>query len=551
MCLFFVSICPASSSTEPFSKPLQQAVASAHPLATQAGLDILNQGGNAFDAAVAVSAALAVVEPFGSGIGGGGFWLLHRASDGKQVMLDGREVAPENAHRDMYLDAQGNVIKGLSVNGALSAGIPGMPAAIDHLSKHYGALPLAMSLAPAIKYAESGFQVGAHYHRLVTFRRETLLGFNDSKNIFLSDGNVPAVGDNILQKDLANTLSRLAEDGFDGFYTGDVANRLVKGVTEAGGIWTLQDLANYQVVERKPTISAYKEMNIISAAPPSSGGIVLAIALNILNDIDLNEYDRATQIHIIVEVMRRAYRDRALYLGDEDFVEFPKQRLMSKQYADDLAASLDISKASDSKALSGIKQVEGHDTTHFSVLDKNGNRVSATLSINYPFGSGFVVPGTGVLLNDEMDDFSIKPGVPNVYGLVGGKANEIQPRKRMLSSMSPTFIETENSIGILGTPGGSRIISMVMLAILEVAQGRGVDAWVSAPRFHHQYVPNHIQYEEGALTESLLEALHNKGHKTKAVGRSYGNMHAILWDKKVNKVTAASDPRGEGRATVE
>lgn len=549
--LFFVSLGFAASSVDSSKKPSAQAVASAHPLATQAGLDVLNQGGNAFDAAVAISATLAVVEPFGSGLGGGGFWLLHRASDGKQIMLDGREVAPEKAHRDMYLDDQGQVVKGLSVDGALAAGIPGVPAALVHLTKNYGKLSLETNLASAIKYAQNGFVVNEHYRRLANFRQNTLLGFEASKKIFLSNGKVPAVGEYIKQPQLANTLSHLVKDGFNGFYTGGVAKQLVDGVNKAGGIWTLADLQNYQVIERQPTVSVYKGMKIISAAPPSSGGIVMAIALNILNDIDLQQYDQATRIHIIVEAMRRAYRERALHLGDADYVDIPKQRLMSKSYADSLATTLKIEQATSSKSLSGIKQLEGHDTTHFSVLDKYGNRVAATLSINYPFGSGFVVPGTGVLLNDEMDDFSIKPGVPNVYGLVGGKANAIQPGKRMLSSMSPTFFESYDKVGILGTPGGSRIISMVMLAILEAQAGRDVESWVSVPRFHHQYLPDHIQYEEGSLSKPLLELLHTMGHKTKSVGRSYGNMHAILWDKKVNKVTAASDPRGEGQATVE
>lgn len=549
--LFVTSLGFAASSVEVATRPPSQAVASAHPLATQAGLDVLNQGGNAFDAAVAISATLAVVEPFGSGLGGGGFWLLHRASDGKQIMLDGREVAPEKAHRDMYLDDQGQAIRGLSVDGALSAGIPGVPAALVHLTENYGKLSLETNLASAIQYAKNGFVVNEHYRRLANFRQNTLLRFEASKKIFLSNGKVPAVGEYIKQPQLANTLLQLVKAGFNGFYTGEIAKQLVDGVNQAGGIWTLADLQNYRVMERQPTFSSYKGMKIISAAPPSSGGIVMAIVLNILNDIDLQKYDQATRIHLIVEAMRRAYRERALHLGDADYVDIPKRHLMSKSYADSLATSLKIEQATSSKTLSGIKQLEGHDTTHFSVLDKHGNRVAATLSINYPFGSGFVASGTGVLLNDEMDDFSIKPGVPNVYGLVGGKANEIQPGKRMLSSMSPTFFESQDKVGILGTPGGSRIISMVVLAILEAQEGREVDSWVSVPRFHHQYLPDYIQYEEGSLNKKLLESLHTMGHKTKSVGRSYGNMHAISWDKQANKVTAASDPRGEGQATVE
>lgn len=544
--LFFLSACSNQLTTSP-----AQAVASAHPAATQAGLDILNQGGNAFDAAVAVSAALAVVEPFGSGLGGGGFWLLHRASDGKQIMIDGREVAPGKAHRDMYLDESGEPIKNASVNGALAAAIPGMPAALVHLSERYGQLSLSSSLNPAIKLAENGFIINEHYKNLASFRQPVLAASEPANSIFLTDGQVPELGARIIQKELANTLKQLAKQGFDGFYAGEVAEQLVNGVQQAGGIWTLQDLANYRIKEREPVVIDYNGMKVTSAALPSSGGLVLSIALNSLEQYDLAALDEATRIHVVVEAMRRAYRDRALYMGDSDFVTVPIAELTKKSYAQKVSAGIDLNKATPSQQLSGLNPVEGHNTTHFSVVDKHGNRVSATLSINYPFGSGFVAAGTGVLLNDEMDDFSIKPGVPNVYGLVGGEANAIEPGKRMLSSMSPTFFETNDKIGVLGTPGGSRIISMVLLGLLDAERGNEPSSWVSLPRYHHQYLPDVIQHEPNALSEQTMAQLRAKGHQLKSVGRTYGNMHAILWDKSTNKVSAASDSRHSGEALVE
>ena len=318
-----------------------------------------------------------------------------------------------------------------------------------------------------------------------------------------------------------------------------------------GGIWSLQDLANYTVKERTPVVVNYKNIKVTSAALPSSGGLVLSIALNILEQYDLSAMDEATRVHVVVEAMRRAYRDRALYMGDSDFVEVPVLQLSKKSYARAASKNLSLDKATPSQQLTGLNQIEGHDTTHFSVIDKAGNRVAATLSINYPFGSGFVPNGTGVLLNDEMDDFSIKPGTPNVYGLVGGEANAIQAGKRMLSSMSPTFIETDDKVGVLGTPGGSRIISMVLLAILDAEKGQSPQSWVNLPRYHHQYLPDVIQHEPGTFKDEVALGLTQKGHTLKSIGRHYGNMHAILWDKKKNKLTAASDRRGSGSAVVE
>ena len=528
----------------------QAAVASAHPLATAAGVEILEAGGNAFDAAVAVSAALAVVEPYSSGIGGGGFWLLHRASDGRQVMVDGRERAPLAAHRDMYLDAAGQVVPGLSMDGPLAAGIPGEPAALAHIARHYGRLPLARSLAPAIRLARDGFEVDGHYRRMAKFRHALLQKWPESKAVFLAGGDVPAPGWRLKQPDLARTLEALARDGRDGFYAGPVAERLVAGVRRAGGIWRREDLEAYRVVEREPIRFRYRDLTVVSAAPPSSGGVALATLLNILSAWPLDDLDAATRTHLVVEAMRRAYRDRAQYLGDPDFVAIPLARLLHPWYAAGLRASLREDRATPSDSLPGrVPGREGFDTTHLSIIDAEGNRVAATLSINYPFGSGFVAPGTGVLLNDEMDDFSAKPGVPNAYGLVGAEANAIAPGKRPLSSMSPTFVESGRGVAVLGTPGGSRIITMVALAILDLAAGNGPAHWVSLPRFHHQYLPDEIQHEPGALAPAVADGLRRRGHRLREVGR-YGNMQALYQERASGRISAASDPRGIGKAVV-
>jgi gamma-glutamyltranspeptidase/glutathione hydrolase len=535
-------------------KPLSAAIASAHPLATEAGHKILRLGGNAFDAAVTVSAVLAVVEPYSSGLGGGGFWLLQRASDGYQTMIDGREKAPLAAHRDLYLDEAGKAVPSRSIDGALAAGIPGAPAALVHLSEHYGKLPLAVTLRPAIEIAQQGFAVDDYYQRMVDRRLSVLRAYPATSAQFLLEDENPPNGHLIKQPELAETLQKLADEGVDGFYRGEIAKRLVDGVKAAGGIWTLEDLAQYRIVERKPVTGEYRGLRITSAAPPSSGGIALLTLLNILQVLDYPALQEPQRTHVLIEAMRRAYRDRAEYLGDPDFVKVPAEMMTHAWYAEGLARGIDLKRATPSLSLGKEPEPEpeeGRDTTHFSILDKEGNRVAATLSINYPFGSGVVAPGTGVLLNDEMDDFSSSPGVPNAYGLVGGEANAIAPGKRMLSSMSPTFVEDEQHLAILGTPGGSRIITMVLLGILEMAEGKGVLDWVSRPRLHHQYLPDQIEFEAGAISSELQQQLGAMGHSLKPLKRKYGNMQAILWQKDSGRVTAASDSRGGGAAIIE
>ena len=555
--LFFITFSLLGCSSNTPTTSHTGAVASAHPLATQAGIDILKKGGNAFDAAVATAAVLAVVEPYSAGMGGGGFWLLHDAKQQKDIFVDAREKAPLKAHRDMYLDEKGNVIPKLSINGPMAAAIPGQAAAFAHLAQKYGALPLKLSLKAAIHTANNGFMVDHHYQKLAGYRLKALRQYPAAANIFLNEKqDVPEVGYVIKQPDLANTLQALSDHGFDGFYKGAIAKNLVDSVQKAGGIWQLEDLTKYSIIEREPIISQYQGFTFTSAPPPSSGGIAIAQMLNMLeSQLATNDWENlpeVDQIHLLTEVMRRAYFDRAHYLGDPDFVDVPMKRLLDKKYNAQLASSIDMNMATSSASLGSQKQImEGFHTTHLSVLDNQGNKVSATLSINLPFGSAYLAEGTGVLLNNEMDDFSAKPGVPNAYGLVGNEANAIEPEKRPLSSMTPSFVDSENQAAILGTPGGSRIISMVFLGVLEHIQNKSVTDWVNRPRFHHQYLPDVLQHEPDTFSAEVKTALEKKGHKLKNVKRRYGNMQAILVNKKTGQVSAAADERAVGEAQVQ
>ncbi len=527
------------------------AVASAYPLASKAGQEILAAGGNAFDAAVAVAAALAVVEPSSSGVGGGGFFLLHRQSDGFETMVDAREKAPGAATRDMYLDSAGNPTRG-STDGPISAAIPGEPAAFEYLARKYGKLPLKQSLQPAIRLARDGFPLYLRLQFAIKAKREILARSPDAAKAFLTaDGNAPEVGAIIKQPELANTLEAMAAQGARGFYEGRVAEQLVAGVRAGGGIWTLADLKNYRVVERKPLVGEYHGVRIVTAPPPSSGGIAVLDTLNILAGFDFKDVDSATRKHYIVEAMRRAYRDRAIFLGDPDFIKMPLQQLMSADYAAGQRSSIRADKAMPSDLLPGIEsEPKGMNTTHFSVLDAAGNRAAVTITVNLFFGNGYMPSGTGVLLNNEMDDFSVKPGTPNVFGLIGNTANSIAANKRSLSSMSPTFVETPKGMMVIGSPGGSTIISQVLLGILNYVDGMSAADIVKYPHYHHQYLPDEIGYEPGALTDAEIAKLQSMGHKLRLSNRQWGNMQVITWDFASGKVEAASDPRGEGEGLV-
>jgi gamma-glutamyltranspeptidase / glutathione hydrolase len=537
---------------EPAAVAHKGAIASAYPLASEAGQEVLAAGGNAFDAAVAVSAALAVVEPSSSGLGGGGFYLLHRQADGLEIMLDAREKAPGAASRDMYLDASGNEINNASTSGPLSSGIPGEPAAFEYLARKYGKLPLKQSLQPAIRLARDGFPLYARLQFGIKYKRDILARSPAAAKAFLTpDGAVPELGFVIKQPDLAKTLEAMANQGAKGFYEGRVAADLVAGVRAGGGIWTLEDLKNYRVIERKPLIGEYHGARIVSASPPSSGGIAVLDSLNILAGFDLHQVDSATRKHLIIEAMRRAYRDRAIYLGDPDFVKIPIEQLMSVDYAAGQRSSIRADKAMPSALLPGIEsEPGGTQTTHFSVLDAAGNLVGGTISVNLFFGNGFMPANTGVLLNNTMDDFSTKPGRPNAFGLIGAKANAIAPNKRSLSSMSPTFVETPKGLMVIGSPGGSTIISMVILGTLNYMDGMNAADIVKYPHYHHQYEPDEVDYEPGALTEAEIATLKSMGHTLKLGTRQWGNMQVVTWDYATGKVEAASDPRGEGEGLV-
>ncbi len=551
--LLALSAAQPAGAAAPAAAPTHAAIASAHPLASAAGMEILHAGGNAFDAAVAISAALAVVEPTGSGLTGGGFYLLHRGADGMETAVDAREYAPAAATRDMFLDAQGEPVPGLSMESALGAGIPGEPAGMALLAAHYGKLSVARSLTPAIRLARQGFPLSARLHDALQRSLKQFAADPEVARNFLQHGAVPAVGTIIRQPELAATLEYLARHGLEAFYQGDFAARLVAGVKAQGGIWSVADLADYRALERAPLIGHYRGARVVSAPPPSSGGIALIEALNVLEQLPLANVDAITRKHFIIEAMRRAHRDRAVYLGDPDFVSVPGARLTSADYAAGLAASIRSDRATPSSALPGVGAgaAAGPQTTHFSVLDREGNRVAATITLNFGFGSGRMIKGTGLFLNNEMDDFSIKAGVPNGYGLVGAEANAVAPHKRMLSSVSPAFVELGDRVMITGSPGGSLIIGMVLLATLDFVDGHSAAQIAAAPRIHHQYLPDVVRYEPDALSAEEIAALKARGDTVEPGGRRWGNLQTILWDRANGTVEAAADPRGEGVGLVD
>lgn len=542
------------TSTALAHKPEAAVIASAHHLATEAGHEILAAGGNAFDAAVAVSSVLSVVEPISSGLGGGGFFLLHDAATGKQTLVDARETAPASGVPTAYLDAEGNLDRDRSVNGPWAAGIPGLPAALVHLSHNYGKLPLSRSLAPAIRIAREGFPVYGRMARGYASRAEVMERYPGTREVFLRHGRAMAEGDNFIQPELAATLERLAADGFDGFYKGRTGRLLLAGVKQAGGQWTAADLAGYTVKEREPVRFAYRDWQITTAAPPSSGGIALASMLQILEGWDLQALSPAQRTHLVVEAMRRAYRDRTFFLGDPDFVQIPQRTLTSRDYAQGLRATIHPAKATPSDSLSGNPTpLEDEETTHFSIIDADGNRVGGTQTVNLLYGSGLVPKGTGVLLNNEMDDFALKPGTPNAFGVMGYEANAPAPGKRMLSSMTPTFMDNGHEVVVIGTPGGSRIITMVLLGILGYDAGLDAQAVAALPRYHHQWYPDVIEAESGTFDPATASELQAMGHALKlpgdeaAGGRGsshvWGNLQTVHWDRASNTLSAGSDPR--------
>jgi len=546
-----------SAGQRPAGAPPQgAAIASAHALATDAGFEVLEQGGNAFDAAVAVSAALSVVEPISSGLGGGGFFLLHRASDGRDVFLDARETAPAAATADRYRDADGKLDREHSQNGPWSAAIPGLPAALVHLAGEYGQLPLSVSLAPAIRLARDGFPVYERLERGYAARREVMERYPGTRAVFLAGGQPPRVGQTLRQPDLARTLEALAARGFDGFYRGQVAKDLLAGVRAQGGQWTAADLAGYAVKEREPLRFGYRGWEIVTAPPPSSGGVALAQMLQVLAGWDLSRQAPAQRAHLTVEAMRRAFRDRTFYLGDPDFVHVPVDVLTSPYYAAGLRATIHPDKATPSDVFSGRPTpLEDEETTHFSIIDAQGNRVGATQTVNLLFGSGLVPPRTGVLLNNEMDDFALLPGQANAFGVMGFEANAPEPGKRPLSSMTPTFMLSPDKVAVLGTPGGSRIITMVLLGVLGYADGLGAQQVAALPRYHHQWLPDVVLAESGAFDAETAARLRGMGHVLQLPGdtvsgrgssHSWGNLQTVALDRRTGELSSGSDPRNPG-----
>jgi gamma-glutamyltranspeptidase/glutathione hydrolase len=546
--MLVVAACVACAGNAAAAAPGHAAIASAHTLATAAGFEVLEMGGNAFDAAVAVASVLSVVEPQSSGIGGGGLFLLRRASDGKEVMLDARETAPAAVDPKDYLDANGQPDRDHALNGPLSAGIPGEPAALVALAHDYGKLPLSRSLAPAIRIARAGFKPDPRAVAAIGRQQKNLQRWPASAALYLDKGAPPTHGWTLRLPDLANVLEAIAREGNEGFYRGAIAQRLVAGVREAGGRWSEDDLARYAIKERKPIAFEYRDWHIVTAPPPSSGGIALAEMLNMLSGYDLGKLDKVHRTHLIIESMRRAYRDRAEYLGDPDFVTMPVAELTNPLYAAGLRASIHPDKATPSDMLPGyMAPAESMHTSHFSIIDKDGNLVSGTQTVNTTLGSKFVVAGTGFVLNNEMDDFALVAGKPNAYGLLGNDNNAPKPGSRPLSSMTPSFIVGKDRIGVIGTPGGSYIITMVLEGMLGFIDGEAPEKIVAVRRYHHQYMPDVVEAEAGAFTPDEKKALEAMGHTLNVAAGTwpFGFMNVVSWDRRTGEMHAGSDPRGD------
>ncbi|EAZ4876493.1 gamma-glutamyltransferase [Salmonella enterica] len=524
----------------------QGMVASVDAMATQVGVDILKQGGNAVDAAVAVGYALAVTHPQAGNLGGGGFMLL-RTKDGATTAIDFREMAPAGATRDMFLDEQGNPDSKKSLTSPLASGTPGTVAGLSLALEKYGSLPLNSVVRPAIKLAQEGFIVNdALADDLKTYGSEVLPHHENSKAIFWKDGEPLKKGDKLVQQDLANSLTMIAENGPDAFYKGEIARQIAQQMQQNGGLITTDDLAAYQAVERTPVSGEYRGYQIFSMPPPSSGGIHIVQILNILENFDMKKYGfgSADAIQIMAEAEKYAYADRSEYLGDPDFVNVPWQALTSKAYAKSIAGQIDINKAKPSSEIrpGKLAPYESDQTTHFSVVDKDGNAVAVTYTLNTTFGTGIVAGNTGILLNNQMDDFSAKPGVPNVYGLVGGEANAVGPKKRPLSSMSPTIVVKDGKTWLVtGSPGGSRIITTVLQMVVNTIDfGMNVAEATNAPRFHHQWLPDELRVEKG-FSPDTLKLLEQKGQKV-ALKEAMGSTQSIMVGAD-GELYGASDPR--------
>lgn len=544
----------------------QGVVASRSMLASEVGIEIMKQGGNAVDAAVAVGFALAVTYPSAGNLGGGGFMLLH-LEDGKTHALDFRETAPASAHTGMYLDEQGNVIKGLSTQGHLSAGVPGSVAGLLGALSRYGKLDRQQVLEPAIRLARDGFVLTRDLAEQFADKLPDMAAYPASVAKFSKRGKAYKPGDNWRQPDLAKTLQRIADHGRDGFYQGKTAELIVAEMQRGGGLITHHDLEKYQAKWRQSVKTSYRGYTILGMPPPSSGGILIAQMLNMIEPYDIKSmgWGSAEVVHLMVEAQRRAYADRAMYLGDPDFFQVPQSKLISKHYARMRFENFNPKQANTSEEIgAGSWGPESIETTHYSVMDSEGNAVSVTTTLNLAYGNKIVVPGAGFLLNNEMDDFSAKPGVPNAYGLLGSEANRIEPGKRMLSSMSPTIVTRNNQpFLVTGSPGGSTIINTTLQVIINVLDHEmPLNDAVGLPRFHHQWQPDRIFYEFYAFSPETLKALQAKKHNNFVrSSRLMGDANSVMLREEVHRESdkvlvkkrllfGMSDPRNDGGAVA-
>ncbi|WP_394392484.1 gamma-glutamyltransferase [Shewanella woodyi] len=528
-------------------------VSSQEALATQAGVEILKQGGNAVDAAVAVGFSLAVTLPRAGNIGGGGFMLVHLAEQNRTIAIDYREMAPSKAHKDIFLNEQGDPVASLSREHGLAVGVPGTVMGMELALQKYGTMTMKQVTNAAIKMAKNGISVTPDLSTSLTGLKRRIAQWPSSAEIFYkADGSDYQVGDLLKQPELAHSLSLIAQKGSEGFYQGETAEKLVAAIQDAGGIMTLDDLKNYKVVERKPVQGDYRGYQVVSMPPPSSGGVHIIEMLNILEQFPIDKlgHNTAATLHLMTESMRRAYADRSEYLGDPDFYKVPVQALINKDYAKKLASQIAINKTTPSSEVKpgNLVPYESNQTTHYSVVDKWGNAVSNTYTLNFSYGSGLVAKGTGILLNNEMDDFSAKPGTPNGYGLVGGDANAVEGNKRPLSSMSPTIVMKDGKPFIVtGSPGGSRIINTTMQIIMNVVDhDLNIAEATAAPRIHHQWQPDLLRVEH-TLNRDTIELLRAKGHKVK-INNAMGSTQSIMVTEK--GIFGASDPRRAGSETL-
>ncbi|MFT5698429.1 MAG: gamma-glutamyltranspeptidase/glutathione hydrolase [Desulforhopalus sp.] len=521
-------------------------VVTSHFLATTSAQEVLKNGGNAIDAAVTAAFSLAVTQPRSGNIGGGGFMLISSEKKDDVVAIDYREKAPSKATVDMFLDKDGNADSNVSRYTHLAAGVPGSVAGLAMALEQYGTISLQEAIAPAIKLAQEGFIVTPRFSDGLKAKEEMLKKWPSTAKIFYkADGSYYEPGDLFIQKDLAATLTRISENGAKEFYEGKTAELLVAEMAKHVGLITMEDMKHYTPGFRTPVHGTYRGYDIYSMSPPSSGGIHVVQILNILEGYPIGEYghNSAQTIHVMAEAMKRAYADRSYYLGDEDFVKVPLKALTSKKYAEGQRSEIKPNLATPSKTIAPgvVVPYESNETTHFSIVDKFGNAVSNTYTINFSYGSGIVVEGAGFLLNNEMDDFSAKPGVPNAYGLLGGEANKIEPNKRMLSSMSPTIVKQEGkNFLVTGSPGGSRIITTTLQVIMNVIDhGLNIQSSVAAPRIHHQWLPDEIRVEEG-LSPDTEKALTEMGHTVKQKS-SMGAIQSIMI--KDGMMYGGADPR--------